>query len=475
MGVKLNQNGIQFNDIQVAAKSLGSVVSYSPYVDLNGNVINNRYTGTIKEPIPFVNAVDIYWGKAVLTENGVTIRTSGDLLHQIEVIYQKFANYTPLESIEAFNQQISEIDEKASRALELAQNIEQVNADWNANEGPAAILNKPVIPTSIYSLEDWNDFATQAWINDRLRRFNSAYDIYVEQEQNAGRTPLNERDWIESLHGEDGADGLSAYELAVRAGLTNLSETEWIKSLKAKDGWTAYEIAQNAGFTGTEEEWLASLKGDKGDRGKSNYDIYVELQELAGNEILSEEEWLASLKGEKGDKGDKGDPGKDGNSVQIIAAFDTLEELYAEVEGKYYTLGSAYLVDGYLYVYNDSGQTIQEQWRNVGKIKGPQGEQGPQGPQGKSNYDIYKELKELAGEEPLSEEAWLETLRGPQGKSNYDIYKELQELAGEEVLSEEEWLESLKNNVTYSAGDCISISNENVISLDLQKSWTSIN
>ena len=65
--------------------------------------------------------------------------------------------------------------------------------------------------------------------------------------------------------------------------------------------------------------------------------------------------------------------------------------------------------------------------------------------------------------------------KGDRGKSNYDIYKELQELAGEEVLSEEEWLESLKNNVTYSAGDCISISNENVISLDLQKSWTSIN
>lgn len=48
---------------------------------------------------------------------------------------------------------------------------------------------------------------------------------------------------------------------------------------------SAYAIAVKNGFDGTEEEWLVSLKGDKGDRGEPGTAVY------------------------KGDKGDKGDPG----------------------------------------------------------------------------------------------------------------------------------------------------------------------
>ncbi|MBQ1167594.1 MAG: hypothetical protein II143_00685, partial [Bacteroidales bacterium] len=40
-----------------------------------------------------------------------------------------------------------------------------------------------------------------------------------------------------------------------------------------KDGKSAYELAKEAGFTGTEAEWLASLKGEKGDKGR-NGDYY---------------------------------------------------------------------------------------------------------------------------------------------------------------------------------------------------------
>lgn len=34
-----------------------------------------------------------------------------------------------------------------------------------------------------------------------------------------------------------------------------------------KDGKSAYQVAVDDGFEGTEEEWLASLKGPKGDDG----------------------------------------------------------------------------------------------------------------------------------------------------------------------------------------------------------------
>lgn len=60
------------------------------------------------------------------------------------------------------------------------------------------------------------------------------------------------------------------------------------------DGKSAYQIAVEAGYTGTETEWLASLKGEKGDTGEAG---------------------ASGEKGEKGDRGEKGDTGavgKDG-------------------------------------------------------------------------------------------------------------------------------------------------------------------
>ena len=63
-----------------------------------------------------------------------------------------------------------------------------------------------------------------------------------------------------------------------------------------EDGESAYQIAVDHGFVGTEEEWLASLKGAKGDKGdtgadgKSAYEIAVE-HGYSG----TESEWIAML------------------------------------------------------------------------------------------------------------------------------------------------------------------------------------
>ena len=82
--------------------------------------------------------------------------------------------------------------------------------------------------------------------------------------------------------GGPGADGASAYEVAVSNGFVG-TEEEWLASLvgpagpagadgtngtngtngvNGADGASAYEIAVNNGFIGTEEEWLASLLAD---------------------------------------------------------------------------------------------------------------------------------------------------------------------------------------------------------------------
>lgn len=58
-----------------------------------------------------------------------------------------------------------------------------------------------------------------------------------------------------------------------------------------KNGLSAYEIAVKHGFTGTEAQWLASLKGETGPMGP---------QGPAG---------LAGPAGQDGEKGDPGDPG----------------------------------------------------------------------------------------------------------------------------------------------------------------------
>lgn len=82
---------------------------------------------------------------------------------------------------------------------------------------------------------------------------------------------------IASLHdGKDGADGVDGKDGA--------------------DGKSAYQIAVEAGYTGTETEWLASLKGEKGDAGEAG---------------------APGEKGENGDRGEKGDTGaagKDGTN-----------------------------------------------------------------------------------------------------------------------------------------------------------------
>ena len=72
-----------------------------------------------------------------------------------------------------------------------------------------------------------------------------------------------------ALKGENGIDGKSAYQLAVEKGFAG-TEVEWIASLKGKngiDGKSAYQLAVEKGFAGTETEWIASLKGKNGLQG----------------------------------------------------------------------------------------------------------------------------------------------------------------------------------------------------------------
>lgn len=74
--------------------------------------------------------------------------------------------------------------------------------------------------------------------------------------------------------GTDGTNGKSAYELAVEKGYSG-TEEEWLESLKGNngtsgnDGKSAYELAVEKGYRGTLDEWLEDLQGETGQKGES--------------------------------------------------------------------------------------------------------------------------------------------------------------------------------------------------------------
>ena len=69
---------------------------------------------------------------------------------------------------------------------------------------------------------------------------------------------------------------------------------------KGTDGKSAYQIAVEQGYQGSESDWLSSLKGDKGEKGDTG------LQGERG------EKGETGQQGEQGPKGEKGDPGDRG-------------------------------------------------------------------------------------------------------------------------------------------------------------------
>ena len=121
-----------------------------------------------------------------------------------------------------------------------------------------------------------------------------------------------------TLHnGANGEKGSSAYQIAVEQGYQG-SESDWLSSLKGDkgekgntgakgnpgqdgaEGKSAYAIAVEHGYENSEDEWLLSLKGEKGDTGER------------GEKGNTGDRGLQGVPGEKGEKGDAGVAGKDG-------------------------------------------------------------------------------------------------------------------------------------------------------------------
>lgn len=228
------------------------------------------------------------------------------------------------------------------------------------------------------------------------------------------------------------------------------------------EGLSAYEVAGDAGFVGTVDDWLESLKGADGiglqilgsfsdpaflpDQGNSPGDCYI-IQDkmyvwtgdgdkwqtvgqigpegksayqvwLANGHTGSQVDFLNSLigpQGPKGDKGDQGTPGVDGKNANAINILGKVADQGSLPTGA--GAGDAYLVGTNVFVSDGAGN-----WENLGSFQGPKGDTGntgPTGPKGDKgdDGDVGKDNYALAVENGFqgSVTEYLDSLKGDKG------------------------------------------------------------
>lgn len=123
-------------------------------------------------------------------------------------------------------------------------------------------------------------------ISEKGKDGKSAYEIAVEH-----GFVGTETEWLESLKGVDGKDGCDGRNGVDglpgkdgKDGADGLPGRDGIDGINGSDGKSAYIIAVEHGFSGTENEWLQSLKGADGRDGitpdMSDYATKADIAEL---------------------------------------------------------------------------------------------------------------------------------------------------------------------------------------------------
>lgn len=269
---------------------------------------------------------------------------------------------------------------------------------------PWEVMQKPgKVVISVIGIDEKTEQILKHAIGDKFIVHESSTSDITEMTQ---RTP----ETLKAMR------GFSAYDIAKQHGFEG-TEAEWLSSLKGDKGdkgdcgFSAYELAQQAGFSGDEAAWRASLKGDKGDQGIQG------IQGISAYEVAkkngfngTEVEWLASLKGNKGDKGDKGNTGEKG---------DTGDSAYA------------------LAIKNGFKGTEQQWLSSLKGVKGDKGDKGDQGIQGVQG---------------------IQGIQGERGYSAYDIAVQ-KGFSG----SEDDWLLSVKAGLNLAKGWSVGTSGTEIV------------
>lgn len=192
----------------------------------------------------------------------------------------------------------------------------------------------------------------------------------VENEEDSRLYLKGDTEWkfISDLSGAQGIQGLSAYQVAVQHGFEG-TEAEWLISLKGEKGETGPK--GDKGDTGE--------KGATGERGPQGLQGERGLQGVQGEKGEQGEQGIQGIQGPQGEPGPQGPKGDTGSGLNIKGELDSESQLPQEGVS-----GDAWLISGNLYVYvGENGNVVSNpKWSNVGSIQGPAGPTGPKGEQG---------------------------------------------------------------------------------------------
>ena len=204
----------------------------------------------------------------------------------------------------------------------------------------------------------------------------------VENEEDSRLYLKGDTEWkfISDLSGAQGIQGLSAYQVAVQHGFEG-TEDEWLISLKGEKGETGPK--GDKGDTGekgaTGERGPQGLQGERGLQGVQGEKGEPGIQGPVGPKGEQGEQGIQGIQGPQGEPGPQGPKGDTGSGLNIKGELDSESRLPQEGVS-----GDAWLISGNLYVYVGENGNVESnpKWSNVGSIQGPAGPQGPVGSKG---------------------------------------------------------------------------------------------
>lgn len=204
----------------------------------------------------------------------------------------------------------------------------------------------------------------------------------VENEEDSRLYLKGDTEWkfISDLSGAQGIQGLSAYQVAVQHGFEG-TEAEWLISLKGEKGETGPK--GDKGDTGekgaTGERGPQGLQGERGLQGVQGEKGEQGIQGPVGPKGEQGEQGIQGIQGPQGEPGPQGPKGDTGSGLNIKGELDSESQLPQEGVS-----GDAWLISGNLYVYvGENGNVVSNpKWSNVCSIQGPAGPTGPKGEQG---------------------------------------------------------------------------------------------
>ena len=231
-----NESNVQFSNInQLQVLVNNKIGSYQYVLDEDGNIISNS---------PIINAIDIDWNNATADEITTPIKSTSDLIAllssnkvNIKVNTEGIASLRNSiveiqNAIENLDSKIGESDEILQIKTQLASAIDDITLLQTSNDdiintitrlSETLVVVQTSIPKTVSDLLDGTDVLRSSsfeTIKDELKG-DSAFEI-AKKVATENHTPFNyqnEAEWIASLKGDKGNNGASAYDIARQTAL----------------------------------------------------------------------------------------------------------------------------------------------------------------------------------------------------------------------------------------------------------------